>query len=90
MPQFQGAVAIGSIRTEAFERKAIIVQQGGTVTVLDRSPVAAITAMIFEKPFLGPHKLTQVDSTKEIWKNTMSEKQSTFTVTDRRKFTLDG
>ncbi len=40
VPQYQGAVAIGSVRTEAFDRKAIIVQQSGTVTVLDRSPVA--------------------------------------------------
>ncbi len=36
--EFHGTVAIGSIRTEALERKATIVYEAGTVTVLDRSP----------------------------------------------------
>jgi folate-binding protein YgfZ len=38
--EYQGAIAIGSIRTEALERKATIVHEGGTVTVLDRSPMS--------------------------------------------------
>jgi len=37
--EFHGTIAIGSIRNEAVECKATIVYDGGTVTVLDRSPV---------------------------------------------------
>jgi folate-binding protein YgfZ len=38
-PEYHGTVAIGSIRTEAIDRKATIVYEGGTVAVLDRSPI---------------------------------------------------
>ncbi len=38
LPEFDGTVAIGSIRTEAIERKSIIAYNGGTVTVLDHPP----------------------------------------------------
>jgi folate-binding protein YgfZ len=39
VPEYHGTVAIGSIRTEAIERKASVIYEGGTVSVLDRSPV---------------------------------------------------
>jgi folate-binding protein YgfZ len=39
---YRGTVAIGSIRTEALERKATIVYEGGTVVVLDRPPVPSL------------------------------------------------
>ena len=41
-PEYRGTVAIGSIRTEALDRKATIVYEGGTVAVLDRPPVAPL------------------------------------------------
>ncbi len=41
LPEFNGTVAIGSIRTEALERKLAISYDGGSVTVLDHSPVPA-------------------------------------------------
>jgi folate-binding protein YgfZ len=39
VPGYHGTLAIGSIRTEALERKATIVYQGGTVQALDRPPL---------------------------------------------------
>ncbi len=41
LPGYQGTVAIGSIRTEALERKAAIVYDGGTAAPLDRPPIPA-------------------------------------------------
>jgi folate-binding protein YgfZ len=38
VPEFQGTLAIGSIRTEILERKAIISYDGGAVTDLDQVP----------------------------------------------------
>jgi folate-binding protein YgfZ len=37
--EYHGTIAIGSIRTEAIDRKATIVYESGAVAVLDRSPV---------------------------------------------------
>jgi len=42
VPGYQGIVAIGSIRTEALERRATIAYEGGTVAALDRPPIAAM------------------------------------------------
>ncbi len=39
VPEFQGTVAIGSIRVEVLENKSTIAYEGGTVTALDHSPV---------------------------------------------------
>jgi folate-binding protein YgfZ len=39
VPEFQGTLAIGSIRTEVLERKSIVSYKGGTLTVLDHPPM---------------------------------------------------
>ena len=38
VPEFQGAMAIGSIRVEVLEKKSTISYEGGTVAALDHSP----------------------------------------------------
>ena len=39
VPEFRGTLAIGSIRTEALERKSTIVYEGGAVAVLEHPPI---------------------------------------------------
>jgi folate-binding protein YgfZ len=39
VPEYRGIIAIGTVRTDAVERKATIVYEGGAVSVLDRPPV---------------------------------------------------